>query len=207
MANAALRQEVGKLREYMKELSYQAMRTEMAGQAVRGEARVQGRNIGPDRQRMNKQWGNLANRLGTLAEEIVTQSLPIVESPPRSSAATHRSFSPCAWFGAAGGDAGIRRHSRAQRRNPDRRNQVPPPGDPLERRPGQAGRGAVVSTLSTRTNDRSGYGPGLYPDTGAARRPKRKGVLVMDMGEEAMKVLDSGAHRHEQEKDGGEEPD
>ena len=127
MANPAIRQEVDELREYMKELSYQAMRTEMSlnrlseemrefkdemrefkdemrvfkdeMRVFKDEMRVFKDEMGVfkdemtafkdemrafkddterDRRRMNKQWGDLANRLGTLVEDIVAPSLPRV---------------------------------------------------------------------------------------------------------------------------------
>jgi hypothetical protein len=78
MASHALRQEVDELREYMKELSYQAMRTDMAVNKLSEEMREFKDETRRDRQRMNKQWGELANRLGTLVEDIVAPSLPRV---------------------------------------------------------------------------------------------------------------------------------
>ena len=85
MASHALRQEVDELREYMKELSYQAMRTDMSVNKLSEEMREFKDEMSEfkdetrrDRQRMNKQWGELANRLGTLVEDIVAPSLPRV---------------------------------------------------------------------------------------------------------------------------------
>lgn len=139
MATAALRQEVDELREFLKDLSYQSMRTELSvnrlSQEMRDfkdEMRVFKDEMGAfkdemgvfkdemgvfkdemsafkdemsafkdemrefkdemgefknemlefkdetvrDRKRMNKQWGDLANRLGTLVEDIVAPNLP-----------------------------------------------------------------------------------------------------------------------------------
>jgi hypothetical protein len=85
MATAALRHEVDELREYLKELSYQATRTEMSVNRLSqemGEFKDEMREFKDetrhDRQRMNKQWGDLANRLGTLVEDIVAPNLPRV---------------------------------------------------------------------------------------------------------------------------------
>ena len=85
MASYALRQEVDELREYMKELSYQAMRTDMSVNRLseemrefKDEMREFKDETQRDRQRMNKQRGELANRLGTLVEDIVAPSLPRV---------------------------------------------------------------------------------------------------------------------------------
>jgi len=78
MATTAIRQEVDELREYMKELSYQAMRTEMSLNRLADEMREFKDETELDRKRMNKQWGDLANRLGTLVEDIVAPSLPRV---------------------------------------------------------------------------------------------------------------------------------
>ena len=87
MANNALRQEVDTLREYMKELSYQAMRTDMAVTRLsdemrefKDEMREFKEESTRERQRMNRQWGDLANRLGTLVEDIVAPNLPRVAS-------------------------------------------------------------------------------------------------------------------------------
>jgi hypothetical protein len=103
-----LRQEVDDLREFLKELSYQSMRTELSvsrlAQEMRDfkdEMRVFKDEMGAfkdemgefkdemlefkdetvrDRKRMNKQWGDLVNRLGTLVEDIVAPNLPRVAS-------------------------------------------------------------------------------------------------------------------------------
>ncbi|WP_300970520.1 hypothetical protein [Thiocapsa sp.] len=78
MGQAALKQEVDTLREYMKELSYQAMRTEMSLARLSEEMLAFKDENRRERQRMNKQWGDLANRLGTLVEDIVAPNLPRV---------------------------------------------------------------------------------------------------------------------------------
>ncbi len=83
MVEAALERRVDTLEEHMKELSYQAMRTEIElarlGREMRefkDEMREFKDEAQRDRKHMNKQWGELANRLGTLAEDIVAPNLP-----------------------------------------------------------------------------------------------------------------------------------
>lgn len=92
MVEAALEGRVDSLEYYMKELSYQSMRTEMElarlaremrefKDEMRGfkdEMRGFKNETERDRKRMNEQWGKLANRLGTLAEDIVAPNLPRV---------------------------------------------------------------------------------------------------------------------------------
>lgn len=94
MATAALRQEVDELREFLKELGYQSMRTELSINRLSQEMREFKEEMSEfknemrefkdesvrDRKRMNKQWGDLANRLGTLVEDIVAPNLPRVAS-------------------------------------------------------------------------------------------------------------------------------
>lgn len=124
MATAALRHEVDELREYLKDLSHQSMRTELSVNRLSQEMREfkdemrefkdemrEFKNemsefkdemsqfkdemsdfkdemsdfkdemrdfkdeTRSDRRRMNKQWGDLANRLGTLVEDIVAPNL------------------------------------------------------------------------------------------------------------------------------------
>jgi len=101
MATAGLRQEVDELREFLKELGYQSMRTELSINRLSQEMREFKEEMSEfknemsgfkdemrefkdesvrDRKRMNKQWGDLANRLGTLVEDIVAPNLPRVAS-------------------------------------------------------------------------------------------------------------------------------
>jgi hypothetical protein len=94
MATAALRQEVDELREFLKELGYQSMRTELSINRLSQEMREFKEEMREfkdemsefkdetvrDRKLMNKQWGDLANRLGTLVEDIVAPNLPRVAS-------------------------------------------------------------------------------------------------------------------------------
>ncbi len=111
MVEAALERRVDTLEEYMKELSYQSMRTEMELARLaremrefknemrdfkdemrefknemrdfkdemrdfKNEMRAFRDEAERDRKRMDKQWGELSNRLGTLAEDIVAPNLP-----------------------------------------------------------------------------------------------------------------------------------
>lgn len=85
MIEAALEGRVDSLEYYMKELSYQSMRTEMElarlareMREFKNEMRGFKAETERDRKRMNAQWGKLANRLGTLAEDIVAPNLPRV---------------------------------------------------------------------------------------------------------------------------------
>lgn len=113
MSTAALRHEVDELREYLKELAYQTMRTDISVNRLAQEMREFKVEMSAfkdemrefkdemrefknemtvfkdemtafkdetvrDRQRMNKQWGDLANRLGTVVEDIVAPNLPRV---------------------------------------------------------------------------------------------------------------------------------
>jgi hypothetical protein len=76
----------------MKELAYQAMKTDMQvarlGQEMRDfkdemkvfkeEMRGFEERAERERREMNRRWGELANKMGTLAEDIVAPSLPRV---------------------------------------------------------------------------------------------------------------------------------
>jgi len=92
MATAASKHEVDELRELLTELSRQSLRSELSISrlsqemrdfkdemaAFKDEMRVFKDETVRDRQRMNKQWGDLANRLGTLVEDILAPHLPRV---------------------------------------------------------------------------------------------------------------------------------
>ena len=78
MATAALRHEVDELRELLTELSRQSLRSELSISRLSEEVREFKDETVRDRQRMNRQWGDLANRLGTLVEDIVAPNLPRV---------------------------------------------------------------------------------------------------------------------------------
>ncbi len=90
MAEAALKQRVDTLEDYMKQLSHQSMKTEMEVAKLSREMREFKGEMGDfkdemtefkdesrrDRKQMNRQWGQLANRLGTVVEDIVAPNLP-----------------------------------------------------------------------------------------------------------------------------------
>lgn len=92
MPNGQLAQRVGTLEEYMKDLSFQALRTERElarlSQEMRefkDEMKVFKDEMGTfktqaelDRREMNRRWGELANKMGTLVEDIVSPNLPRV---------------------------------------------------------------------------------------------------------------------------------
>jgi hypothetical protein len=85
MATAASKHEVDELRELLTELSRQSLRSELSISRLSQEMRDFKDEMAAfkdetvrDRQRMNKQWGDLANRLGTLVEDIVAPNLPRV---------------------------------------------------------------------------------------------------------------------------------
>jgi hypothetical protein len=106
MATPALKQDINELWDYLKELSNQSMRTELSVNRLSQEMREFREEMSDfkdemkdfkdemkefknemtdfkdetrrDRQRMNKQWGDLANKMGTLVEDIVAPNLPRV---------------------------------------------------------------------------------------------------------------------------------
>ena len=187
MASPALKHEVDELREYMKELSYQAMRTEMSLNRLSDEMREfkdEMRDFKDettrDRQRMNKQWGDLANRLGTLVEDIVAPSLPRVAAEQ------------------LGCDAPELFAVRVvKRRNGETREydaMVVCPDciliNETKSRLQEAHIDALLNKLAELPRfcpeyaDRRAVGvlASLYPDEGVVRRATRKGVLVMGYG-------------------------
>jgi len=104
MPNGVLAERVDSLESYMKDLSYQALRTERELVQLSGEMRTfkdemrtfkdemrafKGemlmfkdemrefkRQSEQDRREMNRKWGELANKMGTLVEDIVAPNLP-----------------------------------------------------------------------------------------------------------------------------------
>jgi hypothetical protein len=205
MANNALRQEVDTLREYMKELSYQAMRTDMAVarlsdemrefkdemRAFKEEMREFKDESKRERQRMNKQWGDLANRLGTLVEDIVAPNLPRV-------AAELFSCDQPDLFAVR-----VVRRLQGETREYDAIVVCPEVvlvnetksrlleshvAEILEKL-------ADLPRLFPEYADRRAVGilASLYPEPAVIRRATRKGVLVMGMGDETMEVLNPEA--------------
>ena len=222
MASHALRQEVDELREYMKELSYQAMRTDMSVNRLseemrefKDEMREFKNEMGEfknemrefkdemsvfkdemsefkdetrrDRQRMNKQWGELANRLGTLVEDIVAPSLPRVAGEQ---------------FGCDAPELFVLRVVRrigSETREYDA--MLVCPELVLINETKSRLQAAHIDELLDKLaefprsypeyQDRRivGVFASLYPDAGVVTRATRKGVLMMGMGDEAMQVL------------------
>ncbi len=198
MAHAALKEEVDTLRDYMKELSYQAMRTEMSVARLSEEMREFKDEMREfkdenrrERQRMNRQWGDLANRLGTLVEDIVAPNLPRVAAelfackiPDLFGVRVVRRF---------GGetreydallvcpDALLVNETKSRLTDTHVDGILDKLRDIPNVFPEYAGRRAVGILAS------------LYPDDSVIRRATRKGVLVMGMGDETMHVLNPEA--------------
>jgi uncharacterized coiled-coil protein SlyX len=208
MASHALRQEVDELREYMKELSYQAMRTDMSVNRLseemrefKDEMREFKNEMGEfknemrefkdetrrDRQRMNKQWGELANRLGTLVEDIVAPSLPRVAGEQ---------------FGCDAPELFVLRVVRrigSETREYDA--MLVCPELVLINETKSRLQAAHIDELLAKLAEFPHFYPeyqdrrivgvlaSLYPDASVVNRATRKGVLVMGMGDEAMQVL------------------
>jgi hypothetical protein len=99
MATPAMKHEVDDLRELLRDLAAQSMRTEISVnrlsiemhefkdemRSFKDEMRVFKDEMTAfkeeaerDRKRMNKQWGELANKMGTIVEDIVAPNLPRV---------------------------------------------------------------------------------------------------------------------------------
>ncbi|SDW63035.1 hypothetical protein [Thiocapsa roseopersicina] len=191
MGQAALKQEVDTLREYMKELSYQAMRTEMSLARLSEEMLAFKDENRRERQRMNKQWGDLANRLGTLVEDIVAPNLPRV-------AAELFSCPVADLFGVR-----VVRRFGGETREYDALLVCPEVVLVNETKSrltdahveGILERLAEIPRVFPEYADRRAVGilASLYPDTSVVRRATRRGVLVMGMGDETMHVLNPEA--------------
>ncbi len=198
MASHALRQEVDELREYMKELSYQAMRTDMAVNRLSEEMREFKDETRRDRQRMNKQWGDLANRLGTLVEDIVAPSLPRVAAEQ---------------FGCDAPQLFVVRVVRrvgSETREYDA--MLVCPGLVLINETKSRPQAAHIDELLDKLAELSEFFPeyegrrivgvlaSLYPDAGVINHATRKGALVMAMGDEAMQLLNPDAVRWDDQR-------
>ncbi|WP_213460562.1 hypothetical protein [Thiocapsa sp.] len=193
MGQAALKQEVDTLREYMKELSYQAMRTEMSLARLSEEMLAFKDENRRERQRMNKQWGDLANRLGTLVEDIVAPNLPRV-------AAELFSCPVADLFGVR-----VVRRFGGETREYDALLVCPEVVLVNETKSrltdahveGILERLAEIPRVFPEYADRRAVGvlASLYPDASVVRRATRRGVLVMGMGDETMHVLNPEALR------------
>ena len=205
MGQAALKQEVDTLREYMKELSYQAMRTEMSLARLSEEMREFKDEMREfkdemlafkeesqrERRSMNKQWGDLANRLGTLVEDIVAPNLPRV-------AAELFSCPVADLFGVR-----VVRRFGGETREYDALLVCPELVLVNETKSRLTDghvecileRLAEIPRVFPEYADRRTVGilASLYPDASVVRRATRRGVLVMGMGEETMQVLNPEA--------------
>ncbi|CRI64507.1 conserved hypothetical protein [Thiocapsa sp. KS1] len=219
MGQAALKQEVDTLREYMKELSYQAMRTEMSlarlseemlefKDEMRGfkdemrefkdemssfkdEMLAFKEESQRERRSMNKQWGDLANRLGTLVEDIVAPNLPRV-------AAELFSCPVADLFGVR-----VVRRFGGETREYDALLVCPEVVLVNETKSrltdahveGILERLAEIPRVFPEYADRRAVGilASLYPDASVVRCATRRGVLVMGMGDETMHVLNPEA--------------
>ena len=187
MASPALRQDVDGLREYMKELSYQAMRTDMSVNRLSDEMREFKDETRRDRRRMNKQWGDLANRLGTLVEDIVAPSLPRVAAEQLGCDAPE--LFAVRVVRRLGGetreydamivckDAILINETKSRLQEAHIDELVEKLTELPRFYPEYAGKRPV------------GVLAGLYHDDSLVRRATRSGVLVMGMGDEAMQVL------------------
>ena len=202
MASPALKHEVDELREYMKELSYQAMRTEMSLNRLSDEMREFKDEMREfkdettrDRQHMNKQWGDLANRLGTLVEDIVAPSLPRVAAEQ---------------FGCDAPEFFAVRV--VKRRNGEAREydaMVVCPDAVLINETKSRLHDTHIDALLEKLAELPRFCPeyadrravgvlaSLYPDEGVVRCAMRKGALVMGMGDEVMQVLNPQALKRE----------
>lgn len=205
MGNALLRREVDELREYMKELSYQAMRTEMSLNRLseemlefkdemrefKDEMREFKEETRLDRQRMNKQWGDLANRLGTLVEDIVAPSLPRVAAELLACDApelfalrvVRRQEGETREFDAlvVCKDAVLVNETKSRLKS----SHVEAFLEKLSELPRfcpEYSDKRLVGVLSS-----------LYPDLSVVRRATAAGILVMGMGDDAMEVLNPEA--------------
>ncbi|WP_296696912.1 hypothetical protein [Thiocapsa sp. UBA6158] len=205
MGHAALKQEVDTLREYMKELSYQAMRTEMSlarlseemlefkdeMREFKDEMLTFKEESQRERRSMNKQWGDLANRLGTLVEDIVAPNLPRV-------AAELFSCPVADLFGVR-----VVRRFGGETREYDALLVCPEVVLVNETKSrltdahveGILERLAEIPRVFPEYADRRAVGvlASLYPDASVVRRATRRGVLVMGMGDETMHVLNPEA--------------
>jgi hypothetical protein len=144
-----------------------------------------------DRQRMNKQWGDLANRLGTLVEDIVAPSLPRVAAEL----------------------LGCERPELFALRVVRRRNGEAREYDALVVCPEAVLINETKSRLQSSHIDPFleklaelprffpeyehkrlvGVLASLYPDPSVVRRASAAGILVMGMGDDAMQVLNPEA--------------
>lgn len=159
--------------------------------AFKGEMRVFRDEAIRDRQRMNKQWGDLANRLGTLVEDIVAPSLPRVAADLLGCDAPE--LFAVRVVKRRGGetreydalvvcpDSVLVNETKSRLQDQHIDSLLEKLAELPRFCPEYAGRRAVGVLAS------------LYPDAGVVNRATRRGVLVMGMGDEAMQVLNPEA--------------
>jgi hypothetical protein len=144
-----------------------------------------------DRQRMNKQWGELANRLGTLVEDIVAPSLPRVAAE---------------FLGCTAPELFAVRVVRRWDGETCELDALVVCADAIlinetKSRLHESHIDVLIAKLSDlprffpeyRARRPVGVLASLYPDDSVVRRATAKGVLVMGMGDEAMQVLNPDA--------------
>ena len=155
------------------------------------EMRVDREQSARERRRMNKQWGELANRLGTLVEDIVAPNLPRIAAE-LFDCATPDLFA-----------LRVVRHFGGETREYDAIVVCPTLVLINETK------SRLLDIHVDRILDKLGEFPrvfpeyadrrpvgilaSLYPDASVVRRATRKGVLVMGMGDENMIVLNPEA--------------
>ncbi|MBK1730377.1 hypothetical protein [Thiococcus pfennigii] len=215
MAEAALERRVDTLEEYMKELSYQSLRTEMelarlskemrefkdemrAFKDEMGEFKDEMRTFKDEsvqeRRHMNKQWGDLANRLGTLVEDIVAPNLPRIAetlfgctNPDLFAIRIRRRFDGASReYDALLACGGVLLVNETKSRLLD--SHVPATLEKLAEIPNvfpEYAERRCIGLLAT-----------LYPDPSVVRLATRHGLLVMGMGDETMQILNPEALTH-----------
>ena len=155
------------------------------------EMRVDREQSARERRRMNKQWGELANRLGTLVEDIVAPNLPRIAAE-LFDCATPDLFA-----------LRVVRHFGGETREYDAIVVCPALVliNETKSRLLEIHVDRILDKLSEFPRvfpeyaDRRPVGilASLYPDASVVRRATRKGVLVMGMGDENMIVLNPEA--------------
>ena len=205
MAEALLTRRVDTLEEVMKELGYQSIRTQKELARLSREMRefkdemhefkaemlVFKTESERDRKEMNRQWGDLANRMGTLLEDMVAPNLPRVArqllgclTPDFFAIRVKRRF---------GGetreydalvvcpDLVLINETKSKLQSTHVEHILATIEEFPRIYPEYADRRAI-GTLAT-----------LYPDDAIVRLATRRGVLVMGMGDETMDVLNPQA--------------
>jgi hypothetical protein len=208
MVEAALERRVDTLEEYMKELSYQSMRTEMElarlareMREFKNEMREFKNEMGEfknemrafkdeaerDRKAMGKQWGELSNRLGTLAEDIVAPNLPRIARDLLGCAETQL--------------VGVRLTRHVDARTYELDALVVCPGLVLINETKSTLKAEHLDNLvkklaafpdfypEYRRERTLGVAASLYMDASVIRRATKLGLLVMGMSDETMEVL------------------